>query len=184
MKAKNIILIIGAVCMANIISMRAQLRARTIHGDEVLLYEDGTWEYADIYDDNVLVEDNGSGKSAKIVIDNDLMITLENGRLTGFSVLREGIRLYDNFSGKLKKAGPYKIEYEFSSDRLAQVGPYKIEYEFSTGRVKKIGKYSIEYDFHTDKISQIGNTRFEYSFFNGKLSEIRGSTPGLWVSIF
>lgn len=173
--------------VANAFYVHAQQRAITSNGVEVILFNDGTWEYADRhndYSDDILIEEGGSGKSAEIVIKNDLVFTLENGMLKNFRVLRGGTRLYDNMNGKLRKIGPYEIKYNFASERLEQVGPYRIKYDFSTDRVTQIGDYRIEYDFRTDRISRIGNTQFEYSFFNDKLTEIRGNTPGLRITIF
>lgn len=191
MNRKKILLLTALLFMLSLFTVSAQIRAITDNGEEVNLYFDGTWEYIDaIYPkEHVLIEEGGSGKSAEIIINDELLFTLKNGMLTDYRILRsngryDGLRLYDNMSGKVRKIGPYEIEYEFHSDRLKRIGKYRIEYEFSSGRVSKIGDYRIEYDFSTDKISRIGNTYFKYSFFNGKLTDVTGKTPGVRISIF
>ena len=165
----------------------AQQTAYTRDGTKVFLYDDGTWEYAHPTDNlgDIEINESGSGMSAKIIINDDLLFSIHNGMLDNFEVLRRnGVRLYDNMSGKLRKIGPYDLEYEFSTDRLKQVGPHRIEYDFSSGRIIRIGNYRIEYDFRTNKISRVGDTLFEYSFFNGKLTDIKGHTPGVRITIF
>lgn len=165
----------------------AQQTAYTQDGIKVFLYNDGTWEYADGSEDptDIEIDESGNGMSAEIIINGDLLFGIHNGMLHRFEILRRnGIRLYDNMSGKLRKIGPYDLEYEFSTDRLKKVGPYRIQYDFSSGRITRIGNYPIEYDFHSHKISRIGNTSFEYSFFNGKLTNVKGRTPGVRITIF
>lgn len=180
-------ILLPAFLLIYAVESHAQQIAHTRDGSAVILYDDGTWEYAD-WDEHrsdIEIDESGSGTSADIVIKNNLRFRIRNGMLDGFEVLRgNGIRLYDNMSGKLRKIGPYELEYEFSTERLKKVGAYKIEYDFSSGKITRIGSYPIEYDFHTGKISRIGNTYFKYSFFNGKLTEVKGDTSGIKITVF
>lgn len=141
MNAKTIMLILMLFFTAGATTLWAQQRATTLTGIEVILYDDGTWEYVhnqdDFADDDVIFEEGGTGKSAEILIKNDLLFTLENGMLKNFRILHGGTRLYDNMSGKLRKIGPYEIKYGLVSERLEQVGPYKFSTIFiPTGFLK------------------------------------------------
>ncbi|GEM_PF-3807411 len=169
--------------IVSIASVHAQQNAVTDDGRRVILYMDGTWEYALSYErPGRPTEVNG--KNVSLRLNDELMIWIEDGKMVDFSVLHDDLRLYDKMDGRLKRIGDFEIEYDFHTERIKRIGPYAIDYDFHTDKIKKIGDYPIKYDFHTDKISQIGNTYFEYSFFNEKLTEVRGHTPGVEINFY
>ena len=152
-------------------------------------------------DSKVYIDRGSSGKSAELIIKGELVFTLKNGLLDNIQILdRFGQVLYDHktgdatytsgaeirydFDNRLIRYGRYDIKYRFSDDKPEKFGPYVIDYDFGSDRVKRIGSYIIEYDFFTDRIKRIGNVIIDFDRFHERIRSIKGSNPGMIITIF
>jgi hypothetical protein len=174
----------------------SQIVATTHDGKQVLLFENGTWQYSN----------NSSQVRFNLTINNDLSITLFDGQIEYFSCLSNNyVEYYSTFDitnpGKIKKIGYYEVEYFSPYDitspgKVKKIGNYNIEYLSSfdinnPNKICKIGSYIIEYYssidiFSPQKVKEIGDYQIEYfnqyENYSGKVKSITGFMPDLRIN--
>ena len=109
-KFSRLILIIFLNCIGILQFSYAQKNATTEDGNKVLLYDNGTWKYAD----------NSSNRNFKycftLTINFELQIGLKDGLIVDFGTLNGGAIQYNNCyncddKGKVSNIEDYKIIY-------------------------------------------------------------------------
>lgn len=178
------------------LNVTAQQIAITPEGQHVVLYDNGTWRYANRheidYSSNwgslprrdrfaIRVAPNASFKNVRMTINDEVSFVVENGILRDFSIISRDY-YDDEYIGIDPQDGRMRIERETFSDRVKRVGPYVIEYNFD--KVRKIGPFVIEYDFFSDKLKRIGDCHIEYDFFEKQPPKVRGRVKGLQLYIY
>ncbi|MDY6148906.1 MAG: hypothetical protein SPI35_07830 [Porphyromonas sp.] len=204
-------LLLGILLIGFLWATHGQQIATTSDGTQVILYNDGTWEYAsrqignrpswDIPNDAaVWVAPGTEYRSAEITINKEVRFKIENGILENVQLLHRGFVVYDHqtgvvdrsffrrvkydMKGRVERLGNWGIEYDFLSGAIKKIGRYPIEHSFITNKIERVGSLKIEYEFDTERIKRIGNMRIEYDFFSKQVEEIKGENKGVQILIY
>lgn len=203
-------LLLGILLIGSLWAHGQQI-ATTLDGIRVVLYNNGTWEYASRQIGNhpswdipneaaVWVAPEAEYKSAEITINKEVRFKIEGGILENIQLLHRGAVVYDHqtgivdrsffrkvkydMKGRVERLENWNIEYDFFDGPIKKIGRYPIERSLITNKIERVGPLKIEYEFNTERIKRIGNMRIEYDFFSKQIEEIKGENKGVQILIY